>query len=181
MSNTDQVEIKLSKKKMKWMLIGAGLFFGLGIWMLAGFSGASSFNPMFIKVMGLLGTVFFGASFIFLWRKINDEKPGLVINQDGIIDNSSGVSAGDIPWSDIVTIKTQKVFNQHFIMLMLRNPNVYIEKQTNTIKKKAMELNFKNYGSPISISANTLECKFEELKHLLDERFNIYKYGSAIQ
>jgi hypothetical protein len=42
------------------------------------------------------------------------------------------------------------------------------------VKRKAMEINYKTYGSPISISANTLD-NFDELHELLHRKFNEYK------
>jgi len=66
----------------------------------------------------------------------------------------------------------EKVFNQRFLMIMIRNPQTYIDKQTSAIKRKAMQMNFKNYGSPISIPASTLLYNLDELKNILTERLN---------
>jgi hypothetical protein len=175
MTNANSIEIKLNKNKLRLMLVGAGLFFIAAVWIVTSPSAVARFNPFFAKVTGVLGLVFFGAAFVFIWKKVNDNKPGLVIDENGVMDNSSGVSAGLIPWSDIIDIKFEKVFNQSFLMLIVRNPNAYIEQQQNVIKKKAMQMNFKNYGSPISIPAGTLSYNFDELRQLLINKLSVYK------
>ena len=56
-------------------------------------------------------------------------------------------------------------------MLIVNNPEQYISRQTNVIKRKAMQINFKRFGSPISISANGLQCKFEDLQNIFEKKF----------
>jgi hypothetical protein len=105
-------------------------------------------------------------------KKLPDNKPGLIINSEGIIDNSSGVSAGLVLWKDIIEITTSNVMNQKFLMFIVKNPEEYINRQNGIVKRKAMEMNYRSYGSPISISANTLDTNFEELYELLQRKFN---------
>ena len=93
----------------------------------------------------------------------------------GIIDNSSGVSAGVVLWSDIEEIKISKVMSQKFLMFIVKNPQDYIDKVTNPLKKKTVEMNYKSFGSPISISANSLQTNFDSLYKLLTEKMEEYK------
>jgi hypothetical protein len=93
------------------------------------------------------------------------------MNNTGIIDNSSGVSAGYIPWYDIEKIKFVKVFNQKFLMIIVNNPEECFQKQASVIKRKTMQMNLKMYGSPISISATGLKCDFNELENILNKKF----------
>ncbi|MDE3236368.1 MAG: hypothetical protein KGO81_10475 [Bacteroidota bacterium] len=173
MNNDKQIEIKLSKSKLTLSLIGSATFVGLGIWFLlrTPTSNIAPFNSsIFIKVVGIISILFFGIVFIFLIKKLQDKKPGLIITDTGIIDNSSGVSAGIIPWSDISEIKLRKVFNQKFLMLLVNNPQDYIDRQTNSLKRSTMGINYRSYGSPIAISTNGLACKFDELKNILENK-----------
>jgi hypothetical protein len=57
--------------------------------------------------------------------------------------------------------------NQKFLMIFVTNPDKYISRQTNVLKRKTAEINYKSYGSPISLSTNTLKCNFDELKNIL--------------
>jgi hypothetical protein len=174
MTDSLQIEIPLSKKKMFLTLFGSIVFVTLGFWFL--FYPPQIDNPFFgnstiIFLSGLASIIFFGLIAITITKKISDNKAGFVINDEGIIDNSSGVSAGLVKWIDIQEIKQINVMNQRFLMFIVKNPQGYIDRETNIIKRKAMQMNFNSYGSPISISANALDTDFDRLHELLKSKF----------
>lgn len=178
MTEYQQIEISLSKKKMTLTLLGAIAFVGLGIWFLINppkisipFLG----NSAVIFITGLASILFFGFVAITVFRKLSDKKAGLIINRQGIIDNSSGVSAGLVLWTDIEDIKLTQVLNQKFLMFIVKNPQEYLDKVTNPIKRNTMKINYRSYGSPISISANSLQINFDNLFNLLTEKMKEYK------
>lgn len=181
--NDKQIEIPLSKIKMILMFIGALAFIAIGMWFIIDppemsyRSGRRAIfgNPDFLFIIGVISILFFGFVAVFIFKKLFDKKAGLIINQKGIVDNSSGLSIGLILWSDIQGIETIKVNNQKFIMLILKNPQNYLDKVTNKLKRKGMEVNCKWYGSPISISANTLQINHKDLYTLLSEKMKQYK------
>src|SRR5882757_1342609 len=104
--NTEPVIIPLNKLKLVMMFFGALSFVGLGGWLV---NHPSTFARGIFRFMGDTGgtivgwasIIFFGLCAIMIFRKFFDNKSGLVINSDGILDNSSGVSAGLIAWADI--------------------------------------------------------------------------------
>ena len=170
-----QIEIPLSKNKLILMFLGSLIFVALGLWFVIKpptISNRFLNNPTLILTVGIAAILFFGLCTIFLAKKLPDRTPGLIINDLGITDNSSGVSAGLILWSDIVAITVENVANQRFIMVIVKNPYDYINRQTGFIKRKAMEINYKSYGSPISISANGLKSNFVELYKIILDKYN---------
>ena len=174
MSEENQIEIPLSKQKLYLMLFGSIVFVCIGTWFVVNppkINNPIFDNPMLILISGISAIIFFGYIAFTIFKKLPDNKPGLIINSEGIIDNSSGVSAGIISWKDIIEITTLNVMNQKFIMFIVKNPEEYIKRQNGVVKRKAMEMNYRNYGSPISISANTLDTNFEELYELLQRKF----------
>src|SRR6185503_6682164 len=107
----------LSKKKMILALLGAILFIVIGFWFLINpprINNPFFGNPTVLFIIGLASIIFFGFVAITMIRKLPDKKAGLIINKQGIIDNSSGVSAGLVTWSDIEEIKVIQVMNQKF-------------------------------------------------------------------
>ena len=110
--------------------------------------------------------------FFFIAKKLGDNSLGLIISNKGIFDNSSGVSAGQILWSDIENISVIKIHRQRLIMLQVTNPQEYIDKQTSSFKRKIMQLNFKIYGTPLSITSNGLKISFDELLSTLTDKLN---------
>jgi hypothetical protein len=73
------------------------------------------FDNPFVKYGAAIAAIlFFGFGIFYFLRKLIDKKPGLIIDDNGIIDNSSAVSVGLIPWSDIEHISTTNVMKQKF-------------------------------------------------------------------
>lgn len=58
-----------------------------------------------------------------------------------------------------------------FLILHIDNPEKYINRAKNIISKKAMNMNYKTYGSPISITSNSLEINLDDLEKLLTSEF----------
>jgi hypothetical protein len=173
----------LSKRKQTKLLVISIAFFILGFWVLIFQPEVSNiiFNNSIVKygagavsvLMGLLGIYFFA-------RKLKDKRPGLIISGKSIIDNASGISAGEILWEDIIEIKIFKVFQQKLIMLILKHPEEYISRQKNSLKRKMMSANYKSYGSPVSITANSIDIEFSELKLLFEQKLAEHKSKKPI-
>ena len=150
--------------------LGALVFVGLGLWFIISPPKTDLpilGNPAVIFSSGLASVLFFGLVAITVLRKLPDKTAGLIINRQGIVDNSSGVSAGLVLWSDIEEIRISSVMNQKFLMIIVKNPQDYISRVANPLKRKTMEMNHRSYGSPISISSNALQTNFEDLQVLL--------------
>jgi hypothetical protein len=172
----ERTEIAMSKSKMTKMLTGSIAFVLIGLWLLI-FQPTIG-NPLFDNVIvkygiAIAAILFFGYTLFFSIKKLADKKPGIVIDDSGIYDNSSAVSVGLIPWTDIRQISTVTVMRQEFVIIGVSNPEHYINKQPNFLKRKGMQYNYKNYGSPIAISANGLKCNVKDLVRLLEERIRI--------
>lgn len=156
------------------MLAGSIGFVAAGIWFLLNppkINNALFGNPTFILVISIAATLFFGLIAVYIIRKLPDNKPGLIIDQLGITDNSGGLSAGQILWTDIENISVFEINRQKLILLQVRNPEDYINRQSSAFKRKLMQINFNSYGSPVSISANSLQIGFNELLSILTDQF----------
>lgn len=89
-----------------------------------------------------------------------------------MIDNSSGVSGGEILWVDIENIKVIEIHRQKIILVLVKNPQEYIDKQSKSFKRKLMKLNYDMYGTPLSIASNGLKISFDELFAILTSKIN---------
>lgn len=131
-----------------------------GIWMWFDADHQDDFNPYCVKAVGIAGIICFGLCGIVGTVKLFDTKPGLIIDTDGIIDNSSGVSAGRIPWSDVTGITVTNILGQRLLTIAVIDPQKYV-------------------GRPINITSNALKIRFDELHRLLIERFEQHKRASG--
>lgn len=184
MKNSEPIEIKLSKAKLILMFLGCIMFVVLGVLFIRDPAKYKSFimrSPTFIFIAGCAGVIFFGVIGFFLIKKLNDKSYGLIISEEGITDNSSGVIAGFIPWTDIIVIRESKVVNQKLIIIVVKNPQVYINRRKNLLEKRAMQINYKTFGTPIGISANGLKINYDDLKALIEKKFSEFKSESTQQ
>ncbi len=179
MNISDEMKIDLSKKKCLLYIVGSAVFVVLGFWLLSLDSEAIRplrlfLSPILVHGIGWAGVVFFGLCGIVGVRKLFDKRPGLRFTKTGLIDNSSGVSVGLIPWSDILGTEIYRIQRQRILLVKVANPEKYIE-TGGPLKRWAKKANFKMYGSPISISSNALKIDFDKLVDV----FNAYisRYG----
>lgn len=56
-------------------------------------------------------------------------------------------------------------------MLEVKNPQDYIDRQRSLLKRKGMALNYKMYGTPLSITASGLNMPFHELFDIVSRKF----------
>ena len=174
MTTEQRIEVPLSKSKNVLMLIGSVAFVAIGLWFVIAppqIDNSYWGNPTKIAIAGYASIIFFGLCAVVLIRKIPDAKPGLIIDNTGLTDNSSALSAGHILWTDIENISVLEIQKHKMLMLEVKNPQDYINRQNSLFKRKGMELNYKMYGTPLSITANGLKISFQELLTLVTEKF----------
>ena len=170
----DRIEIKASKTKLYLLLFGALVFVALGlyfiIWAEALKSNPINPNPNLLRVVGGTTVVFFGYCGYVIFGKLTGDSTGLIIDENGITDFSSGTSVGLIEWQDIKEVRKANVLTTKFLMLITDNPDKYISRANNSVQKSAMKSNLKLYGSPLSITTNTLQVSFDDLEKLLQTK-----------
>jgi len=116
---------------------------------------------------------------IYIFYKAFDQKPGLVINEKGITDNSNFTSVGLIEWSQIKGIRMAQVMSNRFVLIDVVNPEKYLQ-ESSKFKASLMKSNLKIYGTPITITSNSLRCNFNELEKLLQEALSKYERDSNL-
>jgi hypothetical protein len=165
----NRTEIPLSKKKVGLLTLGGLLFVLLGLVMIFVLSDFrwSLFDIIF-KAIGLLGFAFGAVAVHIGLKKLLDKKPGLIIDEQGITDNSSGSSLGFIPWHEIVAIRRTTVMDIPMLLIELKHPNEFIDKAKGLIKT-SLSYNHEMYGTPLAIAGNTLKCDFNTLTTLLED------------
>ena len=168
MSNvaTERILIPLSKTKIGLLLVGSGVFVAASLWLWNHADEIPYHNALYVEVVAIAAIGFFGLCGLYALFKLFDTEPGLIVDAEGIVDNSSAVSAGRIPWSDICGFKIKSVQKQRFLTIEVHNPDAYVRK-ANFLKRPLAALNMKYFGGPIQISANTLKVDFDRLIELV--------------
>jgi hypothetical protein len=168
----ETIEIPLGKKKITLLLLASIAFVACGIWItihpeifIPNNSGIT--HPQIIRIGGIAGILFFGAGGIYGIKKLIDKKAGLIIDSNGITDNTNASSIGLIEWNDISGIRIKQVKSTKFLLIDIVNPEKYIEKAKNKIQAKLLNANMNMYETPLSITSNTLKYDFKELEKLI--------------
>ncbi|MEK6494117.1 STM3941 family protein [Myroides odoratimimus] len=122
--------------------------------------------------IAILAILFFGYASVMFISKLFSNKPGIVINEQGIFENATAVVNGLIPWQDITSVELYKMQSQKFVLVYVKNPEEYIAKQKNIIKKKSMQANLKTHGTSIFINTNMLNVSDIELAIVIKQQLD---------
>lgn len=171
----EEIKIPISKTKLALVLIVALLFLMAGMWLTLDperFDSERQLNLTNIMIVGIVVALFFGAIAVFIIKKLVRTSYGLIINDEGITDYSTGVSLGLIKWADIVAIRTLIMQRKHKLILVeVRNPETYIASAPTRIIKIAVKANYRFYGSPIHINPGSLKSSFTEVFKLIQAAY----------
>lgn len=115
------------------------------------------------RIVCLFGIFFFGAASLFFLSTIPRWKePIIVINEDGLLDRSSALSAGMLFWDDIESIDKTHFFGQPTLSIKLTDPDAYLS-DVNTLKQIPMRINTRLIGTPVAIAEGSIPIPLEEL------------------
>lgn len=132
---------------------------------------AGAFQPQYVWLAGIGGgvaTLLLGAMTVFTASRLFSREPGLVLDHEGIIDNSSYSSVGRIPWSEIagVRVVTPPVVRRspaaisirppRFLVVDVRDPQRFID-GASTLKRWFLRANAAGLGSPVAISPSSVD------------------------
>jgi hypothetical protein len=90
----------------------------------------------------------------------------LVIDEVGILDNSSAVAAGRIFWHEIIGFRISEISGQRFITIEVIDPKRFIDR-CGFVMRFLNSAKHDFVGSPINISSNALQADLDELVRLL--------------
>ncbi len=173
MQTEQPIEIGFSKAKLSFFLLISIGVVAFGIWMLS--TEQFIHNPYFkdplkAKIAVYASIIFFGFGIYKFSQKLFDNKPKLIIDNKGITINTKAAYANYIPWSDVEKAVITSLRRQSFIIVHVKNPEEYINNQQNVLKRKAMQLDYKVFGSPLTISAAGLTISSNKLLRMINKK-----------
>jgi len=170
MSVENQRVIELSSAKLALMIAGSLLFVAAGAWLFVAPDEGSFLtnlrrfaDPWVFHGLGIVAALFGAAGVVYGVAKSRDRKPGLTLSSAGLVDNSSAVAAGFIPWSEVTGLDIFQLHRQQMLVVHVADPGKYIERG-GAVKRALNRANAGMCGSPIVISSNALRIPFDELR-----------------
>lgn len=166
-------EIQANKKRF-FLILGLSVLFvvsGFLPFLGTGLRESRRYVPVFHDAVFIAAIVFFGFGVWICLKTILSTKPAVSISEKGICDNAS---FGMIEWEDVAGFRKVRVQKQDYILILLENPEKYIEK-FNFFKQKWLSLNLKQYGTPVMIHTGNLKIDQEELLNIVQKEWTEYK------
>lgn len=177
----DRQVVLLSKGKNLGLLLIGIMFVAIGFWMLsipdADIEAQRRFNsPWLVHGLGWVSVIFFGLCSLVAVRNLFSPRPGLVLDREGLTDQSSGLAVGFVPWRDIAGLEPCVIQGQKMLVVLLKNPQAYVDKG-GPLRRQLYRMNLGLVGSPFAISSNSLKLGFDELVVLCTRYYE--KYGAG--
>ena len=114
----EQVVVEKSAKKLTRTLAISTVFVGVGIFLIV--NGLSKSDFISISI-GVISIAFFGLGALFVIKQATDKRPGLILNREGIVDQSNLSVIGPIAWSDIEKLGEWSAYGQTCIVIFLKD------------------------------------------------------------
>ncbi len=171
-------EIYTSEKKAMRLLVISLFFIALSVCFII--NPKVFINPFLqasylIQGIGLLSVLFFGFGMYVATRRIVKTELALVVDVEGIHMYPKKANSKLINWECIIGFSEIKINGQKILIIKVSNPEYWLLRESNMIKKKMMQFNFSNYGSPLSISTGFLAISQEDLVQILEEGLSAKK------
>ncbi|WP_353159025.1 STM3941 family protein [Myroides odoratus] len=167
---SEKVIFKLNKKNIVYtllilfLLIIAGALF---IFHSSIFISSLVRSEVFIKIVGSL-LIFFSISLFIGYCILLIDEDGLIVSNEGMINNTNLINTGQIEWKDITLIRTKKLKKNTFLLIFVKDESKYFRNKG--LLKKLNAFGYKSsYGTSIVIETKNLHCSLEELKSILSK------------
>lgn len=118
------------------------------------------------RFIGSFSFLFFGYSFLTSLRMVF--QPAILIDKEGIVDRSSGIAVGRIPWSNIS--KVEVISESNYVGILPKDINL-INNHVGVFVRLMLKRRVKNGRPPIIIPASILGIDAVQLI----EEINRYK------
>ncbi|PQJ15956.1 STM3941 family protein [Aureicoccus marinus] len=169
----DKVEIGRSRSKTFLLILGAIAFVAAGLGMIY-----ASDTDMFEKVIGGISILFFGAAIPIGIKKLIKNEIAIELNAKKLIIEPKSSKRLSLAWDKIQGFDVIKISGTKIIIILVNEPEEWIEKETNSVKRNLMQFNLNNYGSPFNITSTGLAVSHYSLLDLLNEyqgKYNLKK------
>jgi hypothetical protein len=118
--------------------------------------------PDFGVAVGVLGAIILGICSLWAFIRLFNPTPSVIVNREGITDNSSGTSVGLIRWAEIEQLTTYKMNYTTNLGIIVSDPESVFRRQS-AGKAALLRSSWKLTNVPISIPQSTLPVSAEDL------------------
>jgi hypothetical protein len=118
--------------------------------------------PDWAAGVGVLGALIMFACFFWALVRLFNPSPSVLVNRDGVTDNSSATSVGLIRWDEIRQVTVFRMNHVKNLGIIVADPEAVFRRQSST-KGSLLRASFKLTQVPISIPQSTLPVSADDL------------------
>jgi hypothetical protein len=111
---------------------------------------------------GGLGFTFFGLCLVYYVKSMFKRKPALIVNQEGLIDQSTYIGAGLVRWDEIADIDFVSFGGQTYLGIYTMDPDLIVDRSS-PFKKMLNRMNKGLLATQVNIPVKILDCSMDEL------------------
>ena len=141
------------KRRQTYLMVGC---LGVAVTCAVMLALARSELGLVMKIIMWAGFVGFGFGGLQLLRRVLRPRPALIVDEEGLLDQSSFASAGRIPWSDIADVRLVSYPSQLILAIDVKDPEPYLAR-ANPLKRQALRVNRSLAGTPFIIPFTALQ------------------------
>lgn len=174
----ESIEFYSSKKKSLLLLLGSITFVALGIWLLLEADNLTVWkarNPILTRGIGIASILFFGLGIFIGIKRVIKSEIALIIDSKGLNVNPKKSLTEFIKWSDINGFEEIKIQSTRIVIIGVKNPEYWLDKETSVFRRKLMQFNISNYNSPFNIAASGLDISSDQLIETLNNYYDRHK------
>ncbi|SDE70953.1 STM3941 family protein [Riemerella columbipharyngis] len=163
-----EIRIPINKNKYILFLILGGIFVLISF--LAILNRNASMGVFGIMILSV--SIMFWSIVLFFLLKLLRNKNGLIISEKGIANHFS-LFKETIAWEDLESVYIKKSLGTQFLVLIVKNPEDYINRVKGTWTKKILRRNYRKLGSPIYTN-DSFKISLSDLEKLIISEYQKY-------
>jgi len=101
------------------------------------------------------------------WQELTGKRPALIIDKDGIVDNTHWYSLGRVGWEEVDSIRTKQLFLIQNIQIIFKDPNAVIQKEKKFLKRLMQTIQLVLKKTPMLLNSGMLAISHNKLATLL--------------
>jgi hypothetical protein len=115
----------------------------------------------------IMSTIYYlSISFLDYIKTLFDSKATLKMSTNGIDDNLSIFSCGNVAWKEIMGVEIVNYLKTDFLVIKVQDPDIFIQRQSKW-KQRNLQSYLKKFGSPIVISQKRIKIDVVELQNII--------------
>ena len=119
--------------------------------------------------------MFFGLGIFIGIKRLIKSEIALIIDYQGLNINPKKSLTEFIKWSDVKGFDEIRIQSTRIVIIGVKNPEYWLNKETSTFRRKLMQFNISSYNSPFNIAAAGLDISSDKLIETLNNYFDRYK------